>query len=150
MNRKTIIILALLILAPLIIYFLWPSDKNRIKRLFREGAAAVQTEDLDGVMSKVSYHYTDEHGLTYLLVKDGIKNLFNKMDNFTIEYEIKHIEVTDDTATAELDIRVIARYKQDTGYIVGDAAEPAEALFSLEKERTKWLIAKAKGVPLYY
>lgn len=150
MNKKTIIILALFILAPLIIYFLWPADKNRIKRLFREGVEAVQTEDLEGVMSKVSYHYTDEHGFSYVVVKDGMKNLFDKMDNFIIEYEIKHIEVTGDTATAELDIRVIARYGQDTGYIVGDAVDPAQALFSLGKERTKWLVTRAKGVPLYY
>jgi hypothetical protein len=64
MSKKTVMSLAVLILSPLIIYFLWPSDESRIKKLFREGAKAIELEKIDDVMSKVSFNYTDDHGLT--------------------------------------------------------------------------------------
>jgi len=150
MSKKTVIFLSILIISPLIIYFLWPSDENRIKKLFREGAKAVQEEKLDDVMSKVSFNYTDEHGVTYLLIKDSIKKVFQQMDNISVEYEIKKIDIKDKTALAELDIRVIASFGQDTGYVLGDIDKPAQLTFYLEKERGKWLVGKTKGIRLYF
>lgn len=150
MSRRSIIFLSLLILSPIIIYLFCPSDESRIKKLFREGAEAIESEKIDDVMSKVSFNYTDEYGLTYLYVKKGMEKLFKRMDNITIEYQIKHIEIKDKTATAELDIRVVASHGQVTGYIIGDAAMPANLKFSLEKVRVKWLVSKTKGLPLYF
>jgi hypothetical protein len=150
MSKKTIISLALLILSPLIIYFLWPSDENRIKKLFREGAHAIEQKKTEDVMSRVSFSYTDEHGLTYLFIKRGMENVFQQMDGIKIEYEIKNITVKDTNATAELDIRVIASQGQDTGYAVGDAAKPAHMKFFLEKERTQWLVGKTEGLPFAF
>lgn len=150
MSKKTIVFLSLLILSPIIIYFLWPSDENRIKKLFREGAKAVHEEKLDDVMSKVSFNYSDDHSMTYLLIKDGMKKVFQQMDNISVEYEIKKIEIKDKTSVAELDIRVIASSGQDTGYILGDIDNPAHMTFYLDKERGKWLVGKTKGIRLYF
>jgi hypothetical protein len=147
MSKKTVISLAILILSPLIIYFLWPSDENRIKKLFREGAKAIELEKIDDVMSKVSFNYTDDHGLTYLFIKKGVENVLKQMDGIKIEYEIKTITIKDKTAAADLDIRVTASYGQDAGYAVGDAATPAHVKFFLEKERAKWLVIKTEGLP---
>jgi len=147
MSKKTIISLALLVLSPLIIYFLWPSDENRIKKLFSKGAHAIEQEKTEDLMSRVSFNYTDEHGLTYLFLKKGMENVFQQMDGIKIEYEIKNITVKDATATAELDIRVIVSQGQDTGYAVGDAAKPAHMKFFIVKERTKWLVTKTEGLP---
>ncbi|MEW6109320.1 MAG: hypothetical protein AB1632_09185 [Nitrospirota bacterium] len=150
MSKKSVIILSILIIFPIIIYLLWPSDENRIKKLFREGAKAVENENIDDVMSKVSFNYSDEYGLTYLYIKEGMGQAFQRLDDIMIEYEIKNIEIKDKTAAAELDIRVIASSGNDAGYIIGDAAKPVHAVFSLEKVRTKWLVIKTKGIPLYF
>jgi hypothetical protein len=146
MSRKTIIFLIILILAPVIIYFLWPSDENRIRKLFREGAKAIEQEQIDEVMARVSFNYTDEYGLTYLYVKEVMTRVFQRMDGIKIEYEITGIDIKDTHATAELDIRVIASQGSDTGYAVGDAARPAHMTFTLDKERTTWLVTKAQGL----
>jgi len=148
MSRKTIISLALLILSPIIIYFLWPSDESRIKKLFREGATAIEQEKLDDVMSKVSFNYTDKQGLAYITIKAGMRRIFQQMAGIKIEYEVAKISVKDNAATAELDLRVVASFGQDTGYVVGDAAEPAHMKFFLEKERTSWLVTKTEGLRL--
>ena len=150
MSRKTIISLALLILSPIIIYFLWPSDESRIKKLFREGATAIEQEKIDDVMSKVSFNYTDQQGLAYITIKGGLSRIFRRMSGIKIGYEIKNISIKGAAATAELELRVIASYGKGTGYVVGDAAAPAHMKFFLEKERTSWLVNSTEGLLFVY
>jgi len=150
MSKKTVIALASLILFPLIVYFIWPSDESRIKKLFREGAKAIEQEKIGDVMSRVSFNYTDDQGLAYITIKEGMQRVFQQMSGIKIDYEIKDITIKDKTATADLDIRVIAGDGQDTGYAVGDAAKPAHMKFFLEKERAKWLVNSTEGLPLVF
>ncbi len=146
MSKKSIALLMLLIIAPVLIYLLWPSDEARIKKLFREGAKAVEARKVEEVMSKVSYNFSDEHGLSYITLKQAVERALREMSGVQVEYDIRKISVKDDKATAEIDLRVIATYGKDTGYVVGDAAKPAHLTFSLEKERTKWLVTRVEGL----
>ena len=150
MSKKSVIFLVILILAPLIIYFLWPSDENRIRKLFREGAKAIEQEMIDEVMSRVAFNYTDDNGLSYIAIKEGMGRVFQQMSGIKVEYEIINITVKNRSAAVDLDIRVVASYGQETGYTVGDAAKPARMKFYLEKERTKWLVSKTEGIPLLF
>ena len=148
MSKKTIALLFLFILTPIILYFLWPSDESRIKKLFKEGSRAIEKEDLDAVMSKVSFNYSDEYGLTYLYLKESMKSVFQQMSDIKIEYENLNIKVNDKIAKADMDVRIIATIGNDTGYIFGDLPKPVHLKFTLEKERTKWLVTKTEGLPL--
>jgi len=146
MNRKTLISIALLLLSPLIIYFLWPSDESRIHKLFKEGAKAIEQKKLEDIMSKVSYNYTDDQGFSYITIKNTLEKSFQRMSAIEVEYEIKNLVIKGTSATADLDLRLIASYGQETGYIVGDAAKPARMKFFLEKERTSWLVNKTEDL----
>lgn len=148
MTRKSIILLSLLILSPLIIYFLWPSDESRIKKLFREGAEAVESEKTDDVMGKVSLNYRDEYGLTYIYIKKVLETSFQKMNDIDIDYKIVALDIHDATAAVDIDVRVIASRGVDTGYFLGNAAKPQRLSFALEKVRTKWLVNSVSGLPL--
>jgi len=150
MSRKTIISLVILIISPVIIYLLWPSDESRIRKLFREGAKAVEQEKIDEVMAKISFNYADEYGLSYLVLKEGMTKLFQNMENIKVEYEFTRIEIKEKAAVAELDLRVLATHGSDTGYIAGDLAKPFHMKFSLDKERTTWLVIKTEGLPLNF
>jgi hypothetical protein len=150
MSKKTIALLFILIVTPLIIYLLWPSDESRIKNLFKEGSQAIEKEDLETVMSKVSFNYRDEYGFTYLYLKELMKTLFKQMDDIKIEYENIEINVNDKTATADMDVLILAKMGNNTGYILGDLSEPAHLTFTLEKERTKWLVIKTEGLPFNF
>ncbi len=147
MSRKTIIILCILFFMPLVIYFLRPSDESRIKKLFRDGSQAIEKEDIDAVMSKVSFNYTDEYGLNYLYIKESLKRVFQQMSDIKIEYENLKITVSEKTAGAEMDVRVVATIGTETGYILGDLPNPVHLTFTLEKERTKWMVTKTGGMP---
>jgi hypothetical protein len=146
MSRKSIVLLVLLIISPVVIYFIWPTDEGRIRKLFREGAKAAEARKADDVMSKVSYAYTDQHGLSYLALKKGMEREFGRMRNIQIEYDMTQLEIRDKTATAGIDVRVIASYGADTGYVIGDAARPVHLSFSLEKGPTGWLIISSEGI----
>ena len=147
MSKKTIASFFLLLLTPLILYFLWPSDESRIKKLFKEGSAAIEKEDLDAVMSKVSFNYQDEYGFNYLYIKETMKHVFQQMSDIKVEYENLKINVTDKTATADMDVMVLATISGNTGYVLGDLAKPAHLKFTLEKERSKWSVIKTEGLP---
>jgi hypothetical protein len=147
MSKKTVILLLLLFSAPVIIYLLFPSDKSRIRKLFRQGASAVEAKKTEDVMAKVSFNYTDEHGLSYLYLKKVFEKVFSGMDDIKVDYDIKDIEVSGDTATADLDIRVTASRGQEAGYIAGDAERPLHIKFFLDKEHMKWLVVKTEGLP---
>jgi phosphoribosylformylglycinamidine (FGAM) synthase-like amidotransferase family enzyme len=79
-----------------------------------------------------------------------LKTLFRRMDNIKIEYENLKIEINDKSAVAEMDVRIIATIGNDTGYVLGDMPHPAHLKFTLEKERTKWLVTKVEGLPGAY
>lgn len=147
MSKKSTAILFVLLLTPIILYLIWPSDESRMKKLFKEGARATEKEDLDAVMSRVSYNYRDEYGLTYLYIKESMKRVFLQMSDIKIEYENLKIKVKEKTATADMDVRVVATIGNDTGYILGDLPKPVHLKFTLEKERTKWLVIKTEGLP---
>jgi hypothetical protein len=150
MSKKSIALLFILIAAPLIIYLIWPSDESRIKKLFREGARAIEKEDLDAAMSKVSYNYRDEYGLSYLYMKELMKSAFQRMKDIKVEYENLKININTRTATADMDVRIIATIGDNTGYIMGDLPNPAHLKFTLEKQRTTWLVTKTEGLPFNF
>ena len=150
MSRKSVVFLVVLIMTPVIVYLFWPSDESRIRKLFHEGARAVEQENIDEVMSRVSFNYTDEYGLTYLYLREVMTRVFQRMDSVKVEYEIIRIDIRDSAATVELDLRVIASHGSNTGYAVGDAARPVRMTFRLDKERTKWLVVNTKGLPLNF
>jgi hypothetical protein len=147
MSKKTIAILFLLLLTPVILYLFWPSDESRIKNLFKESSAAIEKEDLEAVMSKVSFNYQDEYSFNYLYIKETMKHVFQQMSDIKVEYENLKINVTDKSATADMDIMVLATISGNTGYILGDLAKPAHLKFTLEKERSKWSVIKTEGLP---
>ena len=146
MSKKSVILLFLLILAPIIIYFLWPTDESRIKKLVKEGAAAIEKKEIDNVMAKVSFNYQDEHGLTYALLKRVLEEQFKVMSDIKVEYENLKVEVKENSATAGVDVRVVATIGNQTGIIVGDPQTPAHLKFTLAKERVKWLVTKTEGL----
>ena len=147
MGRKTAGVLLLIAVAVALFVWLFPSDQSRIRKLFKEGAAAIEKEDIDAVMSKVSYNYRDEYGLTYLYIKESLKSVFQRLKDIKVEYENLKIVVHDKTAEADMDVRIVATIGNETGYIFGDMPNPVHLRFALEKERIKWHITGTEGLP---
>ncbi|MGD1075075.1 MAG: hypothetical protein ABR903_03215 [Thermodesulfovibrionales bacterium] len=144
MKNRFIIVPFLISLLIFATYLLWPSNESRIRKLFNEGAAALERKDLDTVMSKISYNYQDDYGMTYLYLKEALKKEFANLSDINVEYEDVKLQIRDNAATAELNLRITATSGNETGYILGDIKTPLSLRFTLEKARSKWLITKAE------
>jgi hypothetical protein len=145
-KKKSLLIFHILFALVFLTYLLWPTDESRIKKLFKEGAEAIEREDLDTVMSKVSFNYRDDYGQTFLSIKESMRSVFKQMSDIKITRENLAIKINDKTATGDLDVRIIATVGNTTGYIMGDLRKPVHLRFTLEKEKMKWLITKTEGL----
>jgi hypothetical protein len=145
MGRRSIFLSLFLLCSALTVYLLLPSDESRIRRLFIEGAKAFESKDLDGVMSKVSYNYRDDYGMTYLSVKEFIKRKMGILSDIEVEYDGPEIMIEKERAEAVLSVRVVATSGNETGYILGNIKDPLRLRFTIEKERGKWFIVKTEG-----
>ena len=146
-KKKSLLIFHIFFALLFLAYLFWPTDEGRIKKLFKEGSAAIERKDIDVAMSNVSFNYHDDHGLTYLSMKESMQSFFKQMSDIKIKYEKLVIEVNGKTATADMDVRIIATSGNDTGYVMGNLKEPVHLRFSLRKEKMKWLVAKIEGLP---
>ncbi len=137
--------LLLLVVSPVVVYVLWPSDEARIRKLLRETAAAVEAEDMDRVMSSFDFAYRDAHGLSYLLLKRTLKREFGRVSDIEVDYEGLTVTVRDKKAGATLDLRVIATMGEARGYCLGDFDTPFSISVGLRKTPTgKWLVVEAE------
>ena len=147
MSRKSIILLLIFLIPSVVIYHLWPSDESRIKKLVKQTAVAFETENTGAVMSVISFNYTDNYNLSYLLLKKNLERRFKTFSAIKVEYENLKIEASADLpgrATVWMDVRVIATQGETTGYFIGDFNEPARFILELEKNPAKkWLIVRS-------
>jgi len=150
LSKKSIAFIVLLIVVPVSLFLLWPSDKARIRKLIKKGAAGFEQKNIEEVMACVSYTYQDEYGMTYLLIQKGVERFLNRLDRIKIEYEHLEINVDGRIATADLDVRVIGTRGEHTQYVLGDFDTPQHIIFTLEKERLRWLVVGTQGLPKYY
>ena len=145
MGKRSIFLSLFLLCSALAVYLLWPSDESRIRSLFAEGAKAFESKDLEGVISRVSYNYRDDYGMTYLSVKNFMKREMDMLSDIEVEYDGREIRIEKDRAEAILSVRIVATSGNETGYIIGTIKDPLRLRFTLERERRKWLIIKTEG-----
>ncbi len=84
MSRRSIICLLLLIISPVVIYLLWPTEEGRIRKLIKNGAKAVEAKKVDDVMSKISYTYTDQYSINYLVIKEALQREFQRINTISL------------------------------------------------------------------
>jgi hypothetical protein len=151
-NWKQGVAILLLIVAPVAIYLLWPTDEARIRGLIHKEARALEAEDMEAVLKGISYNYSDDKGMSYLLIKRILEREFKKFNNLKISTSAILIEVKKDkTASAVMDLRVTAEtLDQGIRYVLGDADIPAVLNLSLEKSPSgRWLIRSTKWPPVF-
>jgi hypothetical protein len=148
MSKKSIALLFMVMVAPVVIYLLWPTEEARIRKLVRQAAHAIEAKDVEGVMEKVSFNYQDEYGLSYLLIKKMLERQFQRYSGMEVEYENLRIDVSEgaEEATASMDLRVLASSGDQMGYALG-GDEPARLRLRLKKggPLKRWQVVEASG-----
>ncbi len=147
MGKRSIAVLLLIVILPLVIYFLRPSDEAKIKKLVKAGAEAVGKEDIEEIMALISFNYADDYGQSYMILKENLKAQFKNFSDIEVEYEGLMAEPEKDKARASMDLLVIASEGAQRGYIFGDLKKPVRFIVELEKGPTgKWSVTNAYGL----
>lgn len=153
MRRNYTILASLFFLCVVAAYFIFPTDENRIRKTINVGERAVESEDIDGLMERVSYNYQDKYGNNYLFLRKRLADTFRRLDNIAIEKQYRRIVILEGRAEVELSVRVLASHRSaqvrsetDREYFMGDSLEGKTILVFLEKSMQKWLITGVDGV----
>lgn len=148
MGKKLVYVIVLLVL--LVIGFstirYYYSDERRIKRIIEGGKRAVEAEDIRRCMSYVSIHYSDSHGLNYILVKRILEEVFREFDGFEVITRELRVTVNNDTATAGFKGAVIVNIEGMRGFLVGGNDGPIEIKVDLNRERFGWKVVRVEGI----
>lgn len=148
MGRKFIYgtIAVILIAVGFFIIRYYYSDERRIKRIIEGGRKAVEAEDIKRCMSYVSIHYSDSHGLNYILVKRILEDVFREFDGFEVITRELRVTVNNDTATAGFKGAVIVNIEEIRGFLVGGNDGPIEIKVALNRERFGWKVVRVEGI----
>ncbi len=146
MGRKSHIFPALLMLAAVLLYALYPTDKKRIKIVIKDSTEAIVQEDIDRLMEHISFNYRDRHGGSYLLFKKRMEKVFTKFDEFDITTDIMKVSVEDDGAEVELKMSVIASERAKRGYVIGDAVGAEDIRVFMEKSPYEWKVTEVERI----
>ncbi len=148
MSKKLIygtIGITLIVVGFLIVRYYY-SDERRIKKIIEGGKRAVEAEDTIKCISYVSIHYSDSHGLNYILVKRVLEEVFREFDGFEVITKDLKVTVNDDTAKAEFKGAVIVNIGGMRGFLVGGNDGPAVIRVNLNRERFRWKIVRVEGI----
>jgi len=143
-----------IVIGVVLTYFLLPSgdDTKEIEAVFNKAMEAGKKKDLDGVTEHFSINYRDEYGATYPVVKNIIKNFFDRFDGFDGRYSdlkvsIKETEEGEKQAVANLDVFVSGIRSGIPSPILGVEDSPQNITVTLEESGLgRWKIIKVEGL----
>lgn len=146
-RAKEILTVIAAILCFLIIRELMVTDEQRIKRVIYDGKAAIEQEDLEGVMEQVSRSYKDDYGLTKVSIIPLFQRLFQQFDD--IQIRIEEIQITvEEGSTGRVSLQAWGTVSlgDERGYLIGTPEAPCYVVFTLAKEGRKWRVIKTEGI----
>jgi hypothetical protein len=146
--------LILIIVATGLVYLLFSpeDDSGEIEAVFVQAIKAGEKKDLDGVMEHFAIDYRDEEGATYPVIKNIIKNFFDKFDRFEgqfwgLKVSIDETEDGEKRAIANLDISVSGINSDSPVSILGSEDSPHNLTVTLKRSGLgSWKITKVQGV----
>jgi hypothetical protein len=147
------IVLTITILGLFIYLFLSSGDDpSEIGAVFNDVIEAGKKKDLDGVMEHFSINYRDDYGATYPIVKNVVKNFFERFDGFEADYSnlavlINESEDGEKQAIANLDVRAVGIRNGIPVPLLGDEDTPQNIIVTLVKSKLQgWKIVKVEGI----
>jgi hypothetical protein len=146
MKKLRIIFLIVMVVSPVLIWLLWPSNEAQIRKLISQTSHAAEAGDVDGVMKAVDLTYSDSYGLNFLLLKSYLEREFKRLKNIDISYSRLKIDVfKDDMAQASMSIKVLAGEDERRGYYLGGPDNDAVLTITLGKNQIgQWRVTHAK------
>lgn len=146
LRKITLIIFILIVIATGVSLYLGVHDTFRVKGVIKGAKKAVESKDIDGLMSYVSSAYSDNYGFDYPMVKRFMSSLFKDFDKFEVIIANPVIKVKDDLATAQFFLWISVDWNGQPAYIVGTNRAGARVRAYFKKGLLRWKVVKIEGV----
>lgn len=144
MKALKIALIVALVLSPIAIYLLMPSDEAQLNRLVQEAREAVEAGNVDGVMSVVSFNYKDERGMSYLLIKRLLEARMKGLTGISVEVSGLSVRSIEKAAYIEIDARASSGAGGSRSYWVGGEDHWLHISAKLGKEASgQWKVQSA-------
>lgn len=153
--RKKAFIIALSLAVLIYLVFIRPfliSEEARIRRGVMEGVQAIETKDLRKCLRRVSLHYKDEYGLTYVGVRALLNRIFQEFDAFEIalrNLRISSLDKEREAASVTFDLKVKVEYREEKVYLLGSGDFWNRIEMELVKEGGRWKVTHVEGVEFH-
>lgn len=119
-----------------------------VRRQIFEAVASFKSEEILGVMSKISRSYTDEWGGSYEGLGAQIQSMMESYDALTLDVDIHSVEMGDGEARVELDFVVGGRTEVGRGNILGTDLDPCRATIRWIKEEPGWRLVETEELDI--
>ena len=152
LRKKVIWVCVGLLVIWIIATTLMPSDKALITKLVEKGRKACETKNADAILGVMSMDYRDNNGMTYIVARKILENVFTKYDDIKITVRGLKVEVDDDEkgATATFSARAEATVLRTKGNPENFPVREVESVdgvkLHLTKMPTGWRVISMEGV----
>ncbi len=137
----------------LLVWYLVPSEEDRILERLEQAARALEREDAGGVMSVIDVErFTDPIGAyDPREMENGLVKAFQMFDNIEVIMEKPRIRIEEGKKRALVTLRFVITgiYEGQFGFIVGTTQETALARFTMEKNpEAGWQVVELTAAKL--
>jgi ketosteroid isomerase-like protein len=127
------------------------SGEEQISSLIIDAKSAVEHKDLRRTMSYISDDYTGSDSMSRSQMQAYIIKAYRDSDRYSIAITKADIQVTGDTAKADLDVKIYSSYNHQNDEVFNG---PVTILLKKEPARrwlifptSKWRVSGASGLP---
>jgi len=152
-TRRELFLVLLVIGLGLLVWYLVPSEEDRILERLEQAARALEAEDAPGVMSVIdaerfSAPY-DQYGSAD--IRRGLESAFEMFDNIEVVLESPSIRLEQGKRQARVSLRFVitGTWEGQFGFIIGTPTETAMARFTMEKDpQSGWQVVELTAATL--
>jgi hypothetical protein len=119
---------------------------EKINRVIRETIRGVESSDQILTLAYISDSYHDGYGYSKSDLGDIARRAFSEFEDIRVHIISRKIERSHDSATVVLEIKVVAAYGPQRGYIIGSPQESRRVVLDFAFESDGWRIIKAEGL----
>lgn len=135
-TRRELFLFLLVVALVLLVWYLVPTEEDRILKRLEQTARALELEDARGVMSIIdAERFTDPVGYGTAGIEEGLDQAFRMFDSIEVVMERPRIRIEEGKRSALVTLHFVITgiYEGQFGYIVGTTQETALARCTMEK-----------------
>ncbi len=152
-TRRELFLALLVIGLGLLVWYLLPSEEDRILERLELAARALEAEDARGVMSVIDVERFsapyDQYGAAD--IRQGLETAFEMFDNIEVVLESPSIRLEEGKRLARVSLRyaITGIYEGQFGFIIGTPTETAMARLTMEKNpQSGWQVVELAAATL--